>query len=173
MQACLDNSFAYVFEWQGDGTWRETAKLAASDGGEGDIYSDAVSLSGDLALVGATVYIAADSVFIGAAYLFRLGSETTATEEVTDVPGRFYLAQNHPNPFNPATVIKYDLPEPGEVTLSVYDLMGRKVATIASGYHAAGRYKASLNATGFASGVYLYLLQAGSFSQMKAMVLMR
>ncbi len=71
------------------------------------------------------------------------------------VPKAFFLTQNYPNPFNPSTQIEYDLPRAGEVSLVVYDILGREVATLANGYHEAGTYTARWDARAEASGVYI------------------
>jgi hypothetical protein len=81
-----------------------------------------------------------------------------------EVPAEYALAQNYPNPFNPSTRIDYQLPEPGLVTLRVFDILGREVTTLVDGYHAAGKYSVMLNAQDLATGVYIYRMQAHPFS---------
>jgi hypothetical protein len=76
-------------------------------------------------------------------------------EELQTHPEEFSLFQNYPNPFNPTTELHFDLPEPAMVSLAVYDLLGRKVADLASGHYDAGYHWAVWNATDMASGVYL------------------
>ncbi len=71
-------------------------------------------------------------------------------------PNKFNLSQNYPNPFNPKTTISYQLPKLSEVDLSIYNLLGQKVVTLVSKKQTAGSYKVQWDATGFASGVYLY-----------------
>jgi hypothetical protein len=78
------------------------------------------------------------------------------------LPASYNLGQNFPNPFNPFTVIGYQLPAAGRVTLRVYDLLGREVATLVDREMEAGRYEAGWDATGCASGVYFYTLNATS-----------
>ncbi|MEM8486622.1 MAG: FG-GAP-like repeat-containing protein [Bacteroidota bacterium] len=94
------------------------------------------------------------------------------------LPTEFALESNYPNPFNPTTTIRFDVPEASDVRLEVYDLMGRRVATLVNGQMAAGRYEATWNArsdagASVASGVYLYRMQAGSFESVQRMVLMK
>jgi hypothetical protein len=88
-------------------------------------------------------------------------------------PDAFALSQNYPNPFNPSTTINYDLPMTSEITLKVYDVLGREVATLVNGRQNAGRYTISFNASTLASGVYFYRLQAGNFTQSKKMMLVK
>ncbi|MEW5797633.1 MAG: T9SS type A sorting domain-containing protein [Bacteroidota bacterium] len=88
-------------------------------------------------------------------------------------PHNYSLAQNYPNPFNPSTVINFSLPQSGFVTVKVYDLVGREVATLVNGYQNAGSYAVDFDATGFSAGMYLYKLQVNNFSHVKKMMLVR
>ncbi|MDD3558252.1 MAG: T9SS type A sorting domain-containing protein [Melioribacteraceae bacterium] len=88
-------------------------------------------------------------------------------------PTKFALHQNHPNPFNPSTVISYQLAVNSKVSLKIYDVLGREVAVLEKEYQPAGNYKVEFNAKGLSSGVYYYHLEAGSYSQTKKMILMR
>ncbi|MBC8042995.1 MAG: S8 family serine peptidase [Rhizobacter sp.] len=94
-------------------------------------------------------------------------------EETQPQPQVFRLEQNYPNPFNPNTVINYQLSANSEVNLKVYDVLGREVATLVNTRQAAGKYAARFNASRFASGIYFYRLQAGSFVETKKMLLVR
>jgi hypothetical protein len=85
----------------------------------------------------------------------------------------FALEQNYPNPFNPATTIKFSIPQDGFVNLSVYNLLGEKVATLVNTNQKAGRYEVNFDASRFASGVYFYSIEAGSFKSVKKMLLMK
>jgi hypothetical protein len=87
------------------------------------------------------------------------------------IPEVYALEQNYPNPFNPATVIRYQLSDHSKVTLKVYDVLGSEVATLVDEYREAGRYEFTFDAGKLASGIYIYKLQAGSFSQSKKMIL--
>ena len=93
-------------------------------------------------------------------------------------PQRFALEQNFPNPFNPSTTIRYELPEDGLVNVTIYDMMGRQVSTLVSSQQAAGYKSIQWNATNdfgkpVSAGVYLYKIQAGEFVQTKKMVLLK
>jgi len=88
-------------------------------------------------------------------------------------PRRFALFQNYPNPFNPITVIPYDLPEAGDVKLTIYTITGRRVATPVSGHQQAGHHRAVWDGTGFANGIYLYRLEAGNFVETRRMLLLK
>jgi len=91
----------------------------------------------------------------------------------SDLPKTFFLNQNYPNPFNPVTNIKYDLPKDVFVSIKIYDLLGREIKTLVSEFKQAGSYLVSFNGSEFASGIYFYKIQAGSFTQVKRMVLVK
>jgi len=88
-------------------------------------------------------------------------------------PISFKLAQNYPNPFNPTTHITYQLPTLSDVKLEVFDVLGRKVASLVNTTQPAGTYSITFNASNLASGIYFYRLQAGSFVETKKMMLLK
>jgi len=98
---------------------------------------------------------------------------TTATEKQPSLPGSFKLLQNYPNPFNPSTIIRYRLPAARQVTLKVYDILGREVATLVNGKVSAGEHLVHYDASHLASGIYIYRLKAGNFSQIHKMTLIK
>jgi hypothetical protein len=85
----------------------------------------------------------------------------------------FKLYQNFPNPFNPTTVINYQLPMINHVSLKVYDILGREVTTLVNTRMPAGKHQVSWNASKMPSGIYYYQLQAGDFQDIKKMILMK
>ncbi|MBO6779294.1 MAG: T9SS type A sorting domain-containing protein [Rhodothermales bacterium] len=100
-----------------------------------------------------------------------LGLATSVDDPAT--PVAFQLDQNYPNPFNPQTLIAWSLPAPATVELEVFDALGRRVATLASGPFAAGDHEVTWLADGLPGGVYLYRLTAGSASVTRAMTLLK
>jgi hypothetical protein len=88
-------------------------------------------------------------------------------------PSSFVLEQNFPNPFNPTTVITYELPGNASVSLKVYDMLGREVRSLVNEPQSAGSHSVTFNAGGLASGVYLYRLQAGSCTATKKLLLLK
>ena len=98
---------------------------------------------------------------------------STSLAEDSELPEAFVLRQNYPNPFNPATTIAYDVANPSDVRLVVHDLLGREVAVLVDEHQTAGRYEVTFDANGLASGVYLYTLRAGDFTQTRRLVLLK
>jgi hypothetical protein len=103
----------------------------------------------------------------------KYNSGVTPVKNESSLLNQFTLEQNYPNPFNPKTVISYQLPVSGNVTLKVYDLLGREVATLVDEYRVAGRYEIEFNASELSSGIYFYKLQAGKYAETKKMILLR
>lgn len=99
--------------------------------------------------------------------------EEVSTERNFNVPDRFTLKQNYPNPFNPETRITYSLPRDEEVTLTVHDMLGREITTLVDRRQSAGVHTIRFDASGLASGVYLYRIHAGEFSQTRKMLLVK
>jgi hypothetical protein len=121
-------------------------------------------------------------VNLGHLYLYHLiqsansGNElTTATvsKNGSGAVSSFKLFQNYPNPFNPTTNIQYSIPTSGNVSIKVYNIFGQEAATVFQGFQKSGSYIANFDASRLASGVYLYRLQAGSFSQTKKMLFLK
>lgn len=100
---------------------------------------------------------------------------TVSVKEVTNkiVPEAFMLFQNYPNPFNPSTTISFALPSRSFVSLKIFDLLGREVATIVTEEMSAGSYSKQWNATNVSSGIYYYRLQAGTYIETKKLVLLK
>jgi len=96
----------------------------------------------------------------------------TAIQENPDpIPKNFLLEQNYPNPFNPSTAIAYQLSAASEVTLEVFDVLGREVAVLVSEWQTQGNYKVTFDGSNLSSGLYFYRLSAGGFVATKKMIL--
>jgi glucuronoarabinoxylan endo-1,4-beta-xylanase len=91
----------------------------------------------------------------------------------SSIPQSYSLNQNYPNPFNPSTIISFSLPSKSFVTLKIFDMMGKEVATLVNEELAAGKYHYQWDASNLSSGVYFYRLQSGSFVETKKLVLLR
>ena len=91
----------------------------------------------------------------------------------SSIPLSYALFNNYPNPFNPISTIKYDLPEGARVQIKVYNVLGKEVAKLVNEEKPAGRYEVEFNASSLASGIYFYRIQAGSFVDTKKMILLK
>jgi len=89
------------------------------------------------------------------------------------VPKHYELSQNYPNPFNPNTVISYSVSTASNVTLMVYNSLGQTIKVLEFGFKNAGNYSINFNASDLPSGIYFYKLEAGQFSQIKKMILLK
>ncbi len=107
------------------------------------------------------------------AWKWSLSEISGVSKLVKDIPQEFTLSQNYPNPFNPNTVISYSLPSASNIKLVVYNTLGQTIKVLESGYKNAGNYSVNFNASTLPSGIYFYKLEAGQFSQIKKMMLIK
>lgn len=104
--------------------------------------------------------------------------EGTETKPSSQIPGEFSLSQNYPNPFNPTTIVEFDLAQPARASLTVYNILGRLVRVLVDEEKPAGSYTVywdgnDKNGRPVSSGIYFYKLEAGDFSEVKKMVLIK
>ena len=120
-----------------------------------------------------------DYVYLAAFYIYRSVNSTTSTEnEIGDIPSTFSLSQNYPNPFNPTTTITYQIPQTEFVSLKVYDILGREVATLVNEEKPAGIYEFQFSShsgegRNLTSGIYFYQLKTDNYVETKKMILLR
>ena len=146
------NNIGYSVNTEGIGNKKVKIRLRVEDNVEAE-YTIAQIIA-DETILGKTNYTEIS-------YLGELSVET------------YELAQNYPNPFNPETVIYYQIPESGEVSLKVYDMLGRELRTLVNQTQNQGRYEVKFNARDLASGVYIYRLQVNDFVTSKKMMLLK
>ncbi|MGE5430017.1 MAG: two-component regulator propeller domain-containing protein [Syntrophomonadaceae bacterium] len=118
------------------------------------------------------LWIAAKNNFVSTLKLWKdifTGSETAEISAIKD----YSLSQNYPNPFNPATTISYYLPHATEISLKLFDILGREAAILEEGFRQAGNHKVRFNASSLPSGVYIYRLKAGDFIASKKLLLIK
>jgi len=99
--------------------------------------------------------------------------QLNVAQDQSAIPAAFALRQNYPNPFNPSTTIEYHIPSQAFVTLSVFDVLGKQVASLVHHQKTPGRYSVTFNAVGLSSGIYFYRLQAGAFVESKKLMLVK
>ena len=100
-------------------------------------------------------------------------SALVGVNPVAGVPKEFKLEHNYPNPFNPSTKIKFDIPKSSFVNLTVYNALGEKITSVVNKELKEGKYEAEWNASSYSSGVYFYKLTAGSYSATRKMILLK
>jgi S-ribosylhomocysteine lyase LuxS involved in autoinducer biosynthesis len=98
---------------------------------------------------------------------------TLERDMAAPVAREYRLEQNYPNPFNPSTTIRFTIPNTENVQLDVFDMLGRKVATLVNQRLAAGTYTVQFNASQLSSGMYFYRISAGNFKQAMKMMLIK
>jgi hypothetical protein len=106
------------------------------------------------------------------ALLYKHGL-SSVRDERAEIPQHFILEQNYPNPFNPATNIRFSIAKAGSVSLTVYDILGKKVATLVNEYLEPGTYTSTFSAQSLSSGLYFYQLRTGNNAETKKMVILR
>ncbi len=106
-------------------------------------------------------------------HITPVDAQSEEEAEKIDLPRKLELHQNFPNPFNPVTTISFYLPEPGEIKLSVFNIVGQPVAVITEGSYAAGEHQFEWDATDKPSGMYIYQLEAGKSVMTRKMTLVK
>ncbi|MFZ1289659.1 MAG: two-component regulator propeller domain-containing protein [Melioribacteraceae bacterium] len=107
--------------------------------------------------------------------VFKEGGIVLSTQEkdVMKMPTNFILKQNYPNPFNPSTTIEYSIPQKSQVTIKIYDLLGREITTLINEEKPVGNYFVKFDGGSLTSGVYFYRLQSNTFSQTRKLILLK
>jgi hypothetical protein len=176
-------NFAISVAPQGNGTQIVTATIYKSDssyywtGSATDNNSSLVTTKFNslmFALGGGNTTTALKLTNVNVDLKKPLGAKVTDVNSIENgVPVAYALSQNYPNPFNPSTMINFALPKSGNVSLKVYDILGREVSTLVDGNMNAGYHQVNFNASKLASGVYFYRLTAGDFVSVKKLMLLK
>jgi hypothetical protein len=155
----------------------EKGTLTHASASATDSLAATLAIASRVAMIG--ISAEADSFYTDEAWKLTKAAIDWATELSVDVKdvqfkaNEFALAQNYPNPFNPTTTITYNLGKASNVKLTVYNTLGKEVATLVNEQKAAGTYRAEFNSNGLPSGIYLYKLNAGNYSEVRKMILMK
>lgn len=150
----------------GDSVWSRTFGGTSSDGA----YSIQQTADSGYIVAGWTYSYGAGG---GDFWVIKTGPELAAEPHTLSLPTEYALHQNFPNPFNPTTRISYYLPKTGNATLTIYDLLGREIATLVDGVQTAGNHSILFDGASLPSGIYFYRLQTESFTTTKKMVLLK
>jgi hypothetical protein len=149
----------------GDGTFRPAFNIGVSSYptwiAAADFDGDS---DNDLVVVNTTPYVNV---------LINRTIHTSIINDEGNIPIKFHLSQNYPNPFNAQTKIAYSLTQPGQVSIDIYDILGRKVTRLTEGDQEAGNHEIIWDASDVVSGIYFYRLTAGDYSEAKQMILLK
>jgi hypothetical protein len=110
---------------------------------------------------------------LGGLAVFNENGVVSIEDKSKITPNTFLIAQNYPNPFNPSTLISYSLPIASKIKLIVYNAIGQTVKILENEFKNAGNYSVTFNAGELTSGIYFYKIEAGQFSQVKKMMLIK
>jgi hypothetical protein len=141
--------------------------------------NDLIAIGNDDYLTVGEGKVAGDAMSMWNAIMTRKGGALTVITEVEDnellfsQPTYYKLYQNYPNPFNPLTKIRFSIPSSGNITLKIFDILGREVKTLLSESKPTGTYEVSFDGGELASGIYFYQLRSGDFIQTKKMMLLK
>ncbi|MFP4547288.1 MAG: T9SS type A sorting domain-containing protein [Fidelibacterota bacterium] len=156
-----------LFDLQGD-AWNKISFQIPEDVENANIKESGLVFNLQNAGVGES------SVYIDDIYFEKEEGPTAIDDNfLTETPSDFKLFHNYPNPFNPETKIRFNLPKSGKVRLTVYNIAGHKVKSLLNENKNAGSYEIIFDGSQLASGVYLYTLEAGDFTGMKKMMLLK
>ena len=182
----LDVSYCDIGDslWTGDGNISEDPLFVDPENDDFHLMSIPCGDSADSPCIDAGSPYYSDSLLdcswglgTSASDMGAYGGGDTAYVAIRDVPSilpeRLMLSRNCPNPFNSSTTIEYGLQEAGRVRIDIYDLLGRRVETLVDEHMQAGRHRVVWEASGYSSGVYFYLVEAGDFVDTKRMVYLK
>jgi photosystem II stability/assembly factor-like uncharacterized protein len=166
-RALAINSYDYVFVSSAEGVFRST--------NDGNMWTQINSGLNNYSFVSVLAINPSENIFTVVSHdVYRsLNPTTNIVNEDDNFPSRYSLSQNYPNPFNPSTTITYQIPEREFVTLKVYGILGREVATLVNEEKPAGSYEIEFAGYGLTSGIYFYQLKTGNYSETKKMILIR
>ena len=172
-----------IFYYQVRTYWRSSLSLRMDE--IGDLYAYSTEDSQDVLLykfhsaLGDSYRVdSLASGFSSKLYSAKIGTTyygdiVSVEDDIVTFPNKYFLMQNHPNPFNPVTTISYSLPFSGDVSLIIYNILGEEIAQLVDGFQQAGEYNITWNATNISSGIYFYRLNSGDFTETKKMVLLK
>ena len=165
---------SYLFERDG-AVWLQQTRFVAPDQEGADQVGQDVALHEDQALIGASFDSNGNGFEAGAVYFLSISGQifVVNNEEIRPVPAVLELDQNYPNPAQSVTTIPFSLPSAGPVTLTVYDLLGRRLDVLVDAYKIPGVYEIELDTSAWASGIYLYTLEASGSHFVKTMTVVR
>jgi hypothetical protein len=168
------NTYVYTATYNSDNTYATELEQYYTGGVLSDEYGYSYTYDSNGNVATETDQVWNGSVLVNSyRYTYSYNLVTTGIAGNKNTPTKFELSQNYPNPFNPTTTINFSVPASSFVTIKVYDILGREIASLVNEQKAAGSYDVQFNGNNLSSGVYLYRMQAGSFVQTRKLMLMK
>jgi len=171
----LSNNYNFTLIVSGSNVFTGTEKGVFLSTNNGSSWTEANS--GLIIVYIQALAICGTNIFAGTfgsgVWMRPLSELVGVSNDVNKFPRDFTLAQNYPNPFNPSTVISYSLPSASNIKLLVYNTLGQTVKLLENEFKQPGNYSVCFNASDLPSGIYCYKLEAGQFSQIKKMILIK
>ena len=172
-----DSSNFFIAKYDGNGSclWAKQSAIIDSNSIAGGLRI-ASDTNGNSYITGSFTGLLTigNDIITGGDFIAKISNTVLGiTTEKPTIPNYFNISQNYPNPFNPTTTISFLIPRTEFVSLKVYDLLGREVATLVNEEKLPGHYEVEFNGMNLPSGVYFYRLQAGNFSQTKKLLLLK
>ena len=141
-------------------------------GGWGNAYIADIDGDGDVEIISSFEYNDGSGNYISTTYFFSTGVSLGVNQQIS-VPDNYKLFQNYPNPFNPTTTIQYEMPQNGNINVSIYNIKGELVEELLDGYKNTGKYSIKWNPKNISSGQYFYQISVDGFVQTKKMMLLK
>jgi hypothetical protein len=170
---------ALYTDWPYNGRLVDNGEFGDTQAGDGYFCNNSVRAdlpetpAGSYVIRLAAVYSTLSQVTIVDAEPFSILDQPSAVEGTAAAPTDFALCQNYPNPFNPSTIIKYTVPKNSFVTIRVYDILGKEIATVVNESMPLGNYEITFDTGNLPSGVYFYRMTSGSYAESRTMLLLR
>lgn len=158
--------------WDKSGKWKSLNNGISSFSNSSSLNVYDIKVNNHTLLVGGRFDLAGEVVSSNFA-IWNMQGVINPTESYDKAPEKFYLHQNYPNPFNPTTNIRFELIEPSSVKLTVFNILGKEITTMINEKLNAGTYDFTFDASGLASGIYLYRIQTNSSVLTKKMMLLK
>jgi hypothetical protein len=167
----LEPDLMYYIVYRTDSSNADQRKIIPYDTTTDIVYTDTHPLAGKAA----NYMIRAEDIHGNlSSFSNEVSIVVTSVESASaQIPAKYELRQNFPNPVNPTTTISFDIPTRSIVSLKIFDMLGREISTLVSGEMEAGAYTRQWNAANMASGVYFYRLQAGTYTETKKLLLLK
>jgi hypothetical protein len=152
--------------------WTYPSMSIYNDNNANEYYANILMLSDSVP--GSLLYNSPNGISFAKYMFVRVGTPAVGINNISqNTPGEYKLCQNYPNPFNPNTIIRFKIKDSKFVTLKIYNILGKEVATLVNEKQSPGTYEVTFDGSSLSSGIYFYKLETENFSDIKRMVLIK